>query len=307
MKTFLKRTFSSVILLAIFGFIIFGNPDYAIWVFRAFTIFLSITASLELSKLVKASGYEVDKIAVTIFVTISSLLVMFRYPAIMSVGTLTLIFLVVCYAWILLLFSKNKPEKLGSIFHTIGAYLILALPLVALISLYCYSPLSLIEEANSVITAEYTGQTVLLYLILVTKIGDIGAYLVGSLSNWLLPGGNHKMIPSISPGKSWEGAAGGLLAAIGLSLYLAPVCKITANPYGAILIGVLLFLGCSIGDLAESSLKRMGSMKDSGSFFPGIGGVLDLIDSLMINSIIFVLFLVYMEPVMYIIKHWLAK
>jgi phosphatidate cytidylyltransferase len=132
------------------------------------------------------------------------------------------------------------------------------------------------------------GKYFLLYFILVTKFSDMGAYAVGSLI------GRHKMIPRISPGKTWEGFGGAIVVSTGASL--AFVHFFGAHMYGmnslhAIILGIVLSSTAVIGDLIESLFKREAGMKDSGNFFPGIGGILDLLDSLLFNAPIMYLYL----------------
>ncbi len=130
-------------------------------------------------------------------------------------------------------------------------------------------------------TGAVTGQFYCLYLIVVTKFSDMGAYLVGSAM------GRHQMIPHISPKKTWEGFFG----ALGLSL-LASLALFALMPghlsmltwTHATLLGLLLGFAAVIGDLAESIIKRSTGVKDSGNFLPGIGGALDLIDSLLFTA-----------------------
>ena len=126
-----------------------------------------------------------------------------------------------------------------------------------------------------------TGQFYCLYLIAVTKFSDMGAYLVGSLI------GKHQMIPHISPKKTWEGFCGALALSLFASLAL---CKLMPGNLSAltlthaIILGLLLGFAAVIGDLAESIIKRSTGVKDSGNFLPGIGGALDLIDSLLFTA-----------------------
>jgi phosphatidate cytidylyltransferase len=132
------------------------------------------------------------------------------------------------------------------------------------------------------------GKYFLFYFILVTKFSDMGAYAVGSLI------GRHKMIPRISPGKTWEGFGGAIVVSTGVSL--AFVHFFGAHMYGmnslhAIILGIVLSSTAVIGDLIESLFKREAGMKDSGNFFPGIGGILDLLDSLLFNAPIMYLYL----------------
>src|SRR5213596_864526 len=130
-------------------------------------------------------------------------------------------------------------------------------------------------------TGAVTGQFYCLYLIVVTKFSDMGAYLVGSAV------GRHQMIPHISPKKTWEVFFG----ALSLSL-LASLALFTLMPghlsmltwTHATLLGLLLGFAAVIGDLAESIIKRSTGVKDSGNFLPGIGGALDLIDSLLFTA-----------------------
>ena len=127
-----------------------------------------------------------------------------------------------------------------------------------------------------------SGAFLLLWLLAVTKFTDMGAYVVGSMI------GRHKMIPHVSPGKTWEGFGGALLfaqlAACGLYA-LCPVDLALFKGWGyVVLLGVLLAVLAVIGDLAESVLKRAINAKDSGTMLPGIGGSLDLIDSLCFTA-----------------------
>ena len=132
------------------------------------------------------------------------------------------------------------------------------------------------------------GHYYLLYFVLLTKFSDSGAYAVGSLV------GRHKMIPRISPGKTWEGFGGAILASILASLLFVHFfqSKMAGMNWGhAIILGIVLGIGAVIGDLIESIFKREAGVKDSGRFFPGIGGILDLLDSLLFNAPIMYLYL----------------
>lgn len=137
------------------------------------------------------------------------------------------------------------------------------------------------------------GRYYVLYFILVTKFSDLGAYVTGSLI------GRHKMIPRISPGKTWEGFAGAIAVSTGASVlferlggqHLAGMTLVHA-----VVLGILLSVAAVIGDLIESLFKREAGVKDSGHLLPGIGGVLDLLDSLLFNA-----------PLMYLyLRHLLA-
>ncbi len=126
------------------------------------------------------------------------------------------------------------------------------------------------------------------FLLLVTKMGDVGAYLVGKSM------GKHTLIPRISPKKTLEGAFGGLifsLLAAGLSNFYLPFI-----PFIHLLaLGVLLGSLAQLGDLCESLIKRDCQVKDSGDHLPGLGGILDIIDSIIFVAPIFYCYLIYFE------------
>jgi phosphatidate cytidylyltransferase len=127
------------------------------------------------------------------------------------------------------------------------------------------------------------GMTALVSMLLVTKVADAAAYATGRKL------GRHKMTPVVSPGKTWEGALGGLLAACASSClffhFLAPQIVGTAyvepDAWASLLYGLLVALAGMAGDLSESLLKRDMQRKDSSSWLPGLGGVLDIMDAIL--------------------------
>ncbi len=126
------------------------------------------------------------------------------------------------------------------------------------------------------------GIPALLSLIVIVKFGDIGAYAIGRLF------GKHKMAPVLSPGKTWEGAAGGIVTACfggWLSgAWLVPALVTQNNPADAwrwLLYGLVVGVAGMAGDLAESLIKRDVGRKDSSTWMPGFGGILDVLDSIL--------------------------
>jgi phosphatidate cytidylyltransferase len=126
-----------------------------------------------------------------------------------------------------------------------------------------------------------TGHFYVLYLVVVTKFSDMGAYLTGSLA------GRHPMVPHISPKKTWEGFYGALAFSLFGSYGMRAMMPHTLSLlsyWNCTVLGLMLGLAAIIGDLAESIIKRSCGVKDSGSMLPGIGGALDLIDSLLFTA-----------------------
>lgn len=132
------------------------------------------------------------------------------------------------------------------------------------------------------------GLIALLSVVAITKCNDTGAYFTGRIC------GRHKMTPILSPGKTWEGAAGGLaLGVVGGLLVLGPVaeyCGCVSGKSGAAwwtgvaVYSAVLVVAAVCGDLAISLLKRDAGLKNSSSWLPGFGGVLDLLDSIIFSA-----------------------
>jgi phosphatidate cytidylyltransferase len=102
------------------------------------------------------------------------------------------------------------------------------------------------------------------------------------------------MIPRISPGKTWEGFAGAIVVSTAASVLFASLAGrhlVGMTPLHAVILGVILSLAAVVGDLIESLFKREAGLKDSGHLFPGIGGILDLLDSLLFNAPLMYLYL----------------
>lgn len=125
------------------------------------------------------------------------------------------------------------------------------------------------------------GNLMLLYVVMVVKFSDVGGFAFGLYSAKHMKGGNHKMCPSISPGKSWEGMAGSIFASCLVALLWTgathyPIVKSLLIGFAAATVG-------TAGDLIESKFKRWIGVKDSSAFefTNGMGGFLDMLDSLL--------------------------
>jgi phosphatidate cytidylyltransferase len=124
------------------------------------------------------------------------------------------------------------------------------------------------------------GSALLFYPLVLTWISDTGAFFVGRTM------GRHKLIPSVSPGKTVEGAVGALVVcAVASWCYakwvLPGAAFLAIRPTVAILLGIAISVAVQLGDLAESLIKREAGQKDSSHMIPGHGGVLDRIDGLL--------------------------
>ena len=130
------------------------------------------------------------------------------------------------------------------------------------------------------------GAELVLYLLLVTKMSDAGAYFVGNLL------GKHPLVPRISPRKTVEGFIGAALFSSLTALLSTSLLGGAYSPLVSLILGFFLGICAQLGDLVESLIKRDCQVKDTG-VIPGLGGILDVIDSLLFTAPLFYGFLIY--------------
>ena len=286
LKIFLRRLLSTVVLWAIILTALFcGNQIISDCVFLAVMIFLAATGLAEFygmaarRELVCFSGWGIFGgvlLMVGTFLELKGYIGTQGSPARVNdfeTGFLILFVLGLCLRQF---FSRSNTAGIIAISTTLFGLM--------------YVPwlLNFIQKINFFPVPDGNGKFYVLYFILVTKLSDTGAYSVGSLI------GKHKMIPRISPGKTWEGFGGAIVVSTLASLlfvHFASEKMPAMNWKHAIVLGVVLSATAVVGDLIESLFKREAGVKDSGRIFPGIGGILDLLDSLLFNAPIMYLYL----------------
>lgn len=156
------------------------------------------------------------------------------------------------------------------------------------ISLNAWVLLGVFASLMVELQADDYGKNQMVSVLFLVWAADIGAYLVGRRM------GQHKMIPQVSPGKSWEGLMGGILLAMligGLEIYILEPFSLLSW-FCVVLITVIISV---FGDLWMSALKRHSRLKDTGHLIPGHGGILDRLDSLLAAL-----------PVFYVGMQWLS-
>jgi phosphatidate cytidylyltransferase len=142
------------------------------------------------------------------------------------------------------------------------------------------------------LTAQSVGLYYVVWVFVATKFTDVGGLLIG------VPFGKHKIAPTISPAKSWEGCLGGLAASAGASALFAWLMRDIVGisfmvPWKAAVLALPIAVLSIPSDLIESVFKRLAGAKDSGATIPGIGGALDLIDSMVLTSPVALILLSY--------------
>lgn len=262
---FILRLFSFTVFILLFLASVFLENVIGSIIFSVLCIFLSYFGILEFCQMISRENKNdyfmitpaVGTIIIITFIVKNDYTAAYMLMAFFSV-----------FSWIYMLFAAQNKDSLIKILNSAAAIFCIIVPLSFLIILYNEKSL------------------LLLYLVLVTKTGDTAAYITGTLTHTIFKN-NHKIVPSISPKKSWEGTIGGLVFSIIVSIVL---WKFMLNDYMEVssvmlaLAGTVLFAGGFAGDLAESALKRICGVKDSGRIVPGMGGTLDVVDSLILNA-----------------------
>ncbi|MDF3055173.1 MAG: hypothetical protein K0Q74_1080 [Gammaproteobacteria bacterium] len=150
--------------------------------------------------------------------------------------------------------------------------------------------LGLAWYAINFILGQGWGSLLLLTLFLWVWGADIGAYFMGRAY------GKHKLAPSISPGKTWEGVLGGAITTILLAIIMGLFFPFGVHYYfGLLLLSIVIVLISVLGDLFESMIKRQSKIKDSGTLLPGHGGLLDRLDSLISAAPVFAVGVVLLD------------
>jgi phosphatidate cytidylyltransferase len=285
-KVFLRRLFSSVLLWTVVISALFsGNKLVSDWFFLGIMSVLAVTGLLEFYNMVEKRGLVCFKewgifggllLMASTFFYVSGFLGAKEAPA--KAGDFETSILVI---FVLGLCVKQFTSKT----NTAG---ILAISTTLFGLMYVPWLLNFVQKINYFPRIDDNGRWYVLYFILVTKFSDLGAYCTGSLI------GKHKMIPRISPGKTWEGFGGAVVISTGVSVVFAHFAGDRLHGMTvmhAVILGIVLSIAAVIGDLIESLFKRESGVKDSGAFFPGIGGILDLLDSILFNAPLMYLYL----------------
>ncbi|MFP3999028.1 MAG: phosphatidate cytidylyltransferase [Desulfobacterales bacterium] len=154
---------------------------------------------------------------------------------------------------------RKAPQIMETVARQVQGVVYIFLPLCVLVLLRCRPD----------------GLVWVFFVVLVVFLGDVGAFYVGTYF------GRHKLAPAISPGKSVEGAFGGLAANIAVALIFKSILLPDLSIAFTVVFAVIVGIAGQIGDLFESQLKRRAGIKDSGTILPGHGGMLDRIDALL--------------------------
>jgi phosphatidate cytidylyltransferase len=262
------RLISSIVLWGVMLSVIFWLPPTALYIFVNVVL---ARAVWEFYRICEAKGLRTYKVwgVIGTLALVSGSWFFYRQPQRLQLSYDFDILILLVFA--LGVFIRQFPQKLNPQGIETMAVTLFGLIYVAWLG-------NFITRINF---ASPHGRYFIMLLVVVTKFTDMGAYIVGSIM------GRHKLIPRISPKKTWEGTIGGVAFAVGgafLCRWVMPVEMAQLTNVHAMIIGLLLGVAAVIGDLAESLIKREAGVKDSSAILPGHGGCLDMIDSLLFTA-----------------------
>lgn len=262
-KSSLKnRILSSVLILTLVAIIIFSCPN---WAFALLASAMIGCGLWEFFNLVQKKGIFVYKYFGILVGMLVPLILYFQSGMEGYFAAEPFLIVIAClFTFVLLFIRRDNSQALSSVSVTMFGLLYIAWFFSFFVKLK-FLP---------------QGALLVAFLILVTKMGDVGAYFVGRSF------GKHSLIPRISPNKTVEGTIGGLIASVATALVSRSY--LPNYSFGHLLtLGLLLGILAQVGDLAESLIKRDCNVKDAGNNISGFGGVLDVIDSLLFTAPIF--------------------
>lgn len=274
MKNLVVRSLSGIVYVAlIIGAILAGESC-----FFALTLLLGLLAAVEFEHIVLTPINSVWHWAVRILDTVTALAVItlplfLELPEAIGDTCLGIVLLYTLVRFTLALYDKSPTA------YRDCAWSCLMLAYVAL-------PLAMLNLLTHIAPQ---WQLIVLTMFIMIWLNDTGAYCVGSMI------GKNRMFPRLSPKKSWEGFAGGLVCCIGAGIGAYYMNADIFSLPAWIAFGIIVCAFSTWGDLFESLLKRSHAIKDSGNLIPGHGGILDRIDSMLFVSMATVLFYLIMH------------
>jgi len=255
----------------VFGVIFLGTLIWGALPFTFGVALAAVVGSVELFSLFETKGQATATAAVLGIAASIAYVFLAHFKPIQSIGYVTVALIFGSFMWYMLVLKHVKPTKAVAL--TVFAPMLTGL---------CLSYLVLLRDfAGKTTPARNNGWYLVLYVIVLIWVYDVFAWFVGRKI------GRHKMAPSISPNKSWEGTIAGTVGVLACSVLFRQFIQwVTGHnrfPWFsipvALVIGVLVVILSPLGDLSESLIKRDYGVKDMGKLIPGHGGIMDRFDS----------------------------
>lgn len=287
MNNFITRTLSALVYAGVVIASLLVQPECFgnhMLLFGVVFMMVSTLAVREFHKLVGGSDVKIQSYAMMANALLFCTLYFFFYGDLVWRPLLFAYVAILMLTMILHLF-REKVNAIQSWGNLCAGQLMIALPFALMSGIALYD------------------KWLLFALFILIWVNDSGAYIVGSLMA-KRKGGNHKMFPRVSPAKSWEGLVGGFIFDLiaGYIFYLVgwtSTIGLTAYPLlDSLLFALAVGTFGTLGDLMESLMKRTIGVKDSGTFMPGHGGVLDRFDSLLLAVPVVYFLFIYLPSVL---------
>lgn len=266
MSEFYKRLLSGIVYVAVIVGVI-------VWVPNHFSILVTILAWLACREFLALMGNNKNSLSCNLSSTAGAIL---WIPVVHDFAPIpTAIYSGLLIAALLLELWRKQEDPIRNWGNILISQVMIAIPF-ALMARICN-----------------ISNTLMLAIFVIIWVNDSMAYCTGSLLS-KRPGGNHKMFPRVSPGKSWEGLIGGFAFDL-VAGYVFSIFEPQFSWWQWLVFALIIGIFGTLGDLMESLFKRTIGVKDSGNFMPGHGGVLDRFDSLLLAT-----------PVVYLILSLIA-
>ena len=261
MNNFIKRTITG----AFFVIFIIGSVLLSPWVFASLFLLVSVAGMFEYFRVMARLDLYPARmtsllVSVVVYATVVSVLTGLLSPDYLKAGIVIVPLLLIVELF------RNKGNPFRNVAAAMLGIVWIVFPLALLSGFF-----------NPAADRGWIHGGALLGFFLILWIYDSGAYIVGSIA------GKRKMLERISPGKSWEGFAGGTAAGL-LTAYMISASFLEFSSLEWMLIAIVIIIFGTLGDLIESMLKRSAGIKDSGSLLPGHGGILDRFDAVLVAA-----------------------
>jgi phosphatidate cytidylyltransferase len=246
--------------------VVLASLLFAKWIFAVLALSIAGLAVFELARALQARGRRIDLVPQLLGSTLILAAAYWLPSAAYWAALFLALVLIVVWRTVVQMASRDG-RVYASIFSDIivGCFITLYVPLLA------SSALVLLKQPS--------GERWVMMFLLLVIVADTGAYASGLMF------GKHKLAPRISPGKTWEGSAGALVVAVVVGA-VAGYFLLEVPWWAGMIIAVPLVASATLGDLAESMIKRDLGIKDMSSWLPGHGGVLDRLDSILPSAVV---------------------
>ena len=272
------------VIVVLFAFALAWSPTAVVW-FLALVSYLALKEFLSMTPTRRADRR-------VLFYAYLAVIIQYYFAAVGWYGMFIMFIPVLMFVWLptrmIMIGQTDGFLRAAGTLHWALMISVFSLSHAAYLVVFQQGPSPrLAGEFASSVSAAYAGPGLLLFLVLMTELNDIFQFLWGKTC------GKRKVAPTVSPGKTYEGAIGGIATTVLVAGLLGPYLTLM-DTTRALLAGAIIGVAGFAGDLSLSAIKRDLKIKDFGATLPGHGGVLDRVDSLIFTAPLFFHFIYYL-------------